>query len=154
MIFPSLSSLRSWRDFAPIDAIVAINGCFDILHPGHLELVRFAFEDCFAGPVIVGVNSDRSVKAAKGPGRPVNSCEQRMKTILGLRWVTHAVEFDEATPIEFLKACRPHVWAVGGKYCVDSVDQACAAAVLRSGGKIKFSFVVPGYSSTAIINRL
>ena len=98
--------------------VVFTNGCFDILHRGHIELLKF----CKArGRVIVGLNSDQSVRYLKGEKRPVFSQEDRKNTLLALKYVDHVIIFDEPTPYSLIKALRPDEIVKGGDYKIEDV---------------------------------
>lgn len=128
--------------------IVFTNGCFDVLHPGHLKLL----DECrqLAGPrgaVVVGVNSDQSVERLKGPGRPVNGERSRCLLLIHLKPVDHVVTFDEDTPINLIEKLRPDVIVKGSDYKgKDVVGSKLAAVVLVP--------IEDGFSSTAIIERM
>lgn len=126
------------------------NGCFDILHRGHVAYLNQARTWC--DRLIVGLNSDRSVKALKGEGRPVNDLESRALVLAGLACVDLVAPFDEDTPLKLIEAARPDVLIKGADY---SEDQVVGAAEVRSwGGEVKLAQLVDGYSTTAAIARM
>lgn len=126
------------------------NGCFDILHRGHVAYLNQARTWC--DRLIVGLNSDRSVKALKGEGRPVNDLESRALVLAGLACVDLVAPFDEDTPLKLIEAARPDVLIKGADY---SEDQVVGAAQVRSwGGEVKLAQLVDGYSTTAAIARM
>ena len=126
------------------------NGCFDILHRGHVAYLNQARAWC--DRLIVGLNSDASVKALKGEGRPVNDLESRALVLAGLGAVDLVVPFEEETPIKLIIGARPDVLIKGADY---TEDQVVGAPEVRSwGGEVKLAPVVEGYSTTAAIARL
>jgi D-beta-D-heptose 7-phosphate kinase/D-beta-D-heptose 1-phosphate adenosyltransferase len=126
------------------------NGCFDILHRGHVAYLNQARGWC--DRLIVGLNSDRSVKALKGEGRPVNDLESRAMVLAGLGCVDLVAPFDEDTPIRLIEAARPDVLIKGADY---AEAQVVGAAEVRSwGGEVRLAQIVDGYSTTAAIARM
>jgi D-beta-D-heptose 7-phosphate kinase/D-beta-D-heptose 1-phosphate adenosyltransferase len=126
------------------------NGCFDLLHPGHvryLEDVR-ALGDF----LVVGLNSDASVARLKGPSRPLQNEEARAIILCGLRSVDAVVRFDEDTPWELIQALQPDILAKGGDYTVDTV--VGRDVVEGRGGKVVLVPFLPGHSSSAIVDRI
>lgn len=126
------------------------NGCFDILHKGHVAYLAQARSWC--DRLIVGVNSDRSVRALKGEGRPVNDLESRALVLAGLGSVDLVAPFDEDTPVELIKAARPDVLIKGADYTVEGV--VGHDLVASWGGEVKLAAIVEGYSTTAAIARM
>ncbi|NLD38973.1 MAG: D-glycero-beta-D-manno-heptose 1-phosphate adenylyltransferase [Desulfatiglans sp.] len=130
--------------------IVFTNGCFDILHIGH---ARYLYEARALGDfLIVAVNSDSSVKALKGPTRPVVPENERAEMIAALGCVDMAIIFDEETPYEVIKKIVPHVLVKGGDWKED--DIVGADIVKRAGGVVKSILFIEGSSTTNIINRI
>jgi len=126
------------------------NGCFDILHKGHVAYLTQARTWC--DRLIVGVNSDASVRALKGEGRPVNDLESRALVLAGLRSVDLVAPFDENTPIKLIQAARPDVLIKGADY---SEDQVVGGDLVKSwGGEVKLAEIVDGYSTSAAISRI
>lgn len=126
------------------------NGCFDILHKGHVAYLAQARGWC--DRLIVGVNSDASVRALKGEGRPVNDLESRALVLAGLRSVDLVAPFDEATPLKLIEAARPDVLVKGADY---TEDQVVGGDLVKSwGGEVKLAEIVDGYSTTAAIARM
>jgi len=130
--------------------VVFTNGCFDILHAGH---VRYLNEAKQQGDVlIVGLNSDASVKALKGPGRPVNPAADRAEVLCGLRSVDHVVVFGEDTAEELVRQLQPDVYVKGGDYLLEQLPEALQVAAY--GGRTVLVSLVPGRSTTNVIRRL
>ena len=125
------------------------NGCFDILHPGHVAYLAQARSWC--DRLIVGLNSDRSVRAAKGPSRPVNPLEARASVLAALSCVDLVVGFDEDTPLRLIEAARPDLLVKGGDYALDGV---VGADLVRSwGGEVRLAAFVEGHSTTETLRR-
>lgn len=126
------------------------NGCFDILHKGHVAYLNQARSWC--DRLIVGVNDDASVRRLKGEGRPVNDLESRAVVLAGLGAVDLVAPFDADTPIELIELARPDVLIKGADY---SEDQVVGAAQVRAwGGEVRLAQIVDGYSTTAALNRM
>lgn len=126
------------------------NGCFDILHKGHVAYLSQAKSWC--DRLIVGLNSDGSVRALKGEGRPVNDLESRALVLAGLGSVDLVVPFDEATPVKLIEAARPDVLIKGADY---SEDEVVGGDLVKSwGGEVRLAQIVEGYSTTAAIARM
>jgi D-beta-D-heptose 7-phosphate kinase/D-beta-D-heptose 1-phosphate adenosyltransferase len=126
------------------------NGCFDLLHPGHVRLLTEARGAC--DRLVVGLNSDASVRRLKGEGRPVQGQEARAEVLAGLEAVDVVVIFDEDTPLELLKRVRPKVLVKGADYRVDQVVGRELVEV--NGGEVVLVDLVPGYSTTRLVKRL
>jgi D-beta-D-heptose 7-phosphate kinase / D-beta-D-heptose 1-phosphate adenosyltransferase len=125
------------------------NGCFDLLHPGHVSLLGQAKAAC--DRLVVGLNSDESAVRLKGPTRPVQREAARSRVLASLAAVDLIVVFDEDTPIELIRAIRPNVLVKGADYRLDEV--VGADFVKRSGGNVLLADLLPGYSTTATIAR-
>src|SRR5206468_12168549 len=126
------------------------NGCFDLLHPGHVALLGRAKAAC--DRLIVGLNGDASTARLKGPTRPIQSETERAAVLASLAAVDLIVIFEEDTPIELIAAIRPQLLVKGADYRLDEV--VGADFVKSTGGEILLARVVPGYSTTATIARL
>ncbi len=126
------------------------NGCFDILHPGHLYSIGQAAKE--ADYLIVGLNSDASVKRLKGPERPINSTESRAIVIANLVLVDAVVVFEEDTPYELITQLLPDVLVKGGDYTIDTI--VGAKEVIANGGKVIINPIVEGFSTTNIIEKI
>ena len=132
--------------------MVATNGCFDLLHVGH---VRFLQEAKKRGDLlIVGVNGDRSVRELKGKGRPVNGEADRAEVVAGLGCVDAVVIFPDKRATEFLRAVRPEVYVKGGDYQADQLDKDEVTVVKEGGGEAQVLALTPGRSTTAVLQKL
>lgn len=130
--------------------IVFTNGCFDILHVGH---IRYLSEAKSLGDILViGINSDKSVKELKGPSRPINSLSDRALILSELRYVDYVVSFEEQTPLELIKIIMPDILVKGGDYTVETV--VGSSEVIHSGGQVKLLQFHNGYSSTNYIDKI
>ncbi len=125
------------------------NGCFDILHPGHVSLLAAARQAC--DRLVVALNTDDSVRRLKGPARPVNALAQRAQVMAAIRYVDCVVGFAEDTPLEAIRALVPDVLIKGADYSVDQV--VGAEVVLAAGGRVVLAELVAGQSTTGIIAR-
>jgi len=129
---------------------VFTNGVFDILHPGHIFSLSQAAKE--ADFLVVGLNSDDSVKRLKGHQRPVNSQDSRALLLASLLMVDAVVIFDEDTPLELIGSIKPDVLAKGGDYTLEQI--VGAKEVIANGGRVVINPVVEGYSTTGIIDKL
>lgn len=133
--------------------IVFTNGCFDILHSGHVTYLHCAKE--LGDILIVGLNSDESIKRLKGETRPINPLPDRLKVLSGLTSVDHIITFGDAnddTPIPVIKVVKPNIFVKGGDYTKDKLPEA--STVEELGGKITFLPHIPDHSTTSIINKI
>jgi len=130
--------------------IVVTNGCFDILHSGHLRLLNNA--KGLGNILIVGVNSDRSVSKLKGAKRPVVSEGERAEIIANLKAVDFVTIFDEDTAVELLKIIEPDIYVKGGDYNLENLPEA--AAVESFGGTVKFIKLLARKSTTDLIDKI
>ncbi len=130
--------------------IVFTNGCFDILHTGHVRYLKAArsLGDCLA----VGLNSDVSVRRLKGPERPVNAEADRAEVLDALFAVDYVTIFDEPTAEDLIARIRPDVYVKGGDYTLEALPEA--KIVQQYGGRVAFVDLVPGRSTTKVIEKL
>jgi len=146
--------LPSWR--AEIRAkglrLVVTNGCFDILHLGHVTYLEAAREK--GDLLLVGINSDRSVRELKGPERPVNSEIDRASIVAALDCVGAVCIFEQRSALQFLVASEPDIWVKGGDYTIDTVNQDERRAVEKVGGKVVILPLVPGKSTTTLMEKI
>ncbi len=130
--------------------VVTTNGCFDILHVGHIHNLEAA--RALGDLLIVGVNSDASVSSFKGPGRPIVTARERAEVLAALRPVDYVLIFSEPTPNRWLAAVRPHVHVKGGDRPMSQIVER--DVVRRAGGKIVLLKTIAGKSTTNIIGRI
>ena len=130
--------------------VVMTNGCFDLLHPGHVTYLSQAA--ALADVLIVAVNEDASVTRLKGSDRPINGIDSRMSVLAGLRSVSYVVPFSEDTPARLIEAISPDVLVKGGDYAINEI--AGHEHVLESGGEVIILEFVEGFSTTATIKRI
>jgi len=130
--------------------VVFTNGCFDLLHPGHVAYLEEA--RALGDALILGVNTDASVRRLKGPGRPLVPEADRARVLAGLAAVDAVSLFDEDTPLELIEALSPDVLVKGGDY--DLVDIVGRAAVEADGGEVRVVPFVSGHSTTDLITRI
>jgi D-beta-D-heptose 7-phosphate kinase/D-beta-D-heptose 1-phosphate adenosyltransferase len=130
--------------------IVLTSGCFDLLHRGHITYLREA--RTLGDVLVVGVNSDESIRRLKGPERPINSLEDRVQVLAALNCVDHVVVFDDDTPHRLVQAVRPDVFVKGGDYTRDRLPEA--ALVEQLGGRVEILPLVRERSTTSIIKRI
>jgi D-beta-D-heptose 7-phosphate kinase/D-beta-D-heptose 1-phosphate adenosyltransferase len=144
----ALDRIESWRRQGL--KVGFTNGCFDLLHPGHVSLLAQARANC--DRLVVGLNSDDSVRRLKGPSRPVQSEAARAEVLASLAAVDLVVVFAEDTPLGLIEAIRPDLLVKGADY---SIDEVVGADVVQSyGGKVLLAALQPGHSTTATIRRL
>ena len=136
-----------WKYFGKTFAFT--NGCFDILHQGHIFSLSKAASE--ADYLIIGLNSDKSVEKLKGPGRPVNTQESRAIVLASLIMVDAVIIFEEDTPLNLVKALLPDVMVKGGDYRVNEI--AGAGEVIAAGGRVVINPILEGFSTTSIIER-
>ena len=130
--------------------VVFTNGCFDILHVGHLRYLNEARE---CGDVlIIGVNSDDSVRRLKGPTRPINDQDDRAELLCGLKAVDYAVIFTEDTPVEIIEALKPSIHVKGGDYKKEDLPET--VAVERNGGEVRILQLVDGKSTSNVVKKI
>ena len=144
-IVPFFTALRHARQ-----KIVFTNGCFDILHAGHVRYLKEArsLGDC----LVLGLNSDTSVRALKGENRPINSEADRAEVVGALKAVDYVVIFSEPTAAELLKKVRPSVYVKGGDYTLATLAEA--AVLEEIGAEAAFITMVEGRSTTNVIARI
>lgn len=145
----SWPSLIAWRE-RQAGRVVFTNGVFDLLHPGHIDVLVGA-RTC-GDVLVVGVNSDASVRRLKGPDRPVRAEGERAYVLAALECIDAVTLFEQDTPLELVQALRPDVIVKGGDYSPDTV---VGADVVRArGGEVVIIPLTPGHSTTSTIQRL
>ncbi|MBJ7390242.1 MAG: adenylyltransferase/cytidyltransferase family protein [Chthoniobacterales bacterium] len=132
--------------------LVFTNGCFDLLHAGHVRYLQQARE--LGHALAVGLNSDRSVRELKGAGRPINAEDDRAEVVAALGCVDYVVIFDGKRATDILRAVRPHVYAKGGDYTPESLDPDERAVLAAAGAEVRILPLVPGRSTTAALERM
>ncbi len=132
--------------------LVVTNGCFDLLHLGHVVYLEEARN--LGDALLVGLNGDGSVQQLKGPGRPVNSEGDRAGVLAGLEAVTGICIFPQKTAITFLKHAQPDIYVKGGDYTLDTINQEERRLVEGVGGKVVILPFVPGRSTTALLKKI
>ncbi|AWB10609.1 MAG TPA: D-glycero-beta-D-manno-heptose 1-phosphate adenylyltransferase [Thermodesulfobium narugense] len=130
--------------------VVFTNGCFDIIHEGHIRLFEFAkaLGDC----LVVGINSDSSVKALKGDLRPINKQENRAVVVASIRFVDYCFIFNEHNPISSIERLRPLIHVKGGDYKIEDLPEA--ETVYRYGGRVEIFPFYKDFSTTNILKRI
>lgn len=130
--------------------IVTTNGCFDILHVGHVRYLQAT--KAFADVMIVCLNSDVSVKKIKGPDRPINNENDRAEILCALECVDYVVLFDESSPVDLLCEIKPDVYTKGADYTIETLPEA--KPVMQNGGRVEFISFVEGKSTTNVIKKI
>lgn len=143
-----LQRIAQWKVLTK--TIVFTNGVFDIIHPGHIFSLSQAAKE--ADYLIVGVNSDESVKRLKGNDRPINNQETRSLVLASLLMVDAVVIFEEDTPLELINAVKPDVLVKGGDYTIEQV--VGAKEVIANGGRVVINPIIQGYSTSEVIKRI
>ena len=143
-----IKKTNQWK--ATNKKIAFTNGCFDILHPGHIYSLQLASAE--ADYLIVAINADDSVRKLKGAGRPLNNQAARSLIIASLAMVDAVCIFEEETPLELIKSIMPDVLVKGGDYTTDQI--AGAKEVIAAGGKVVINPLLENYSTTAIIRKM
>ncbi|MGH8023250.1 MAG: adenylyltransferase/cytidyltransferase family protein [Limisphaerales bacterium] len=148
------SALADWRGKfrAGGGKLVVTNGCFDIVHPGHVAYLEQARN--LGDGLLVGINGDEATRQLKGPGRPVNSQEDRAAVLAALESVSAVCIFPETTATRFLERAQPDIYAKGGDYTPDTLNSDERQTVEKAGGQIRIIPFVPGKSTTAILEKI
>ncbi len=154
---PLTATLRARQAAGQI--IVFTNGCFDLLHLGHIRYLQAARS--LGDMLVVGINSDTSARALKGPGRPLVPQDERAEVLAALACVDYVTIFEEVTAVALVETLRPDVYVKGADYAVAdqpaTIDYAKlpeAAPVLAYGGQVRLIPYLPGHSTTALIERI
>lgn len=152
------NKIKSKEELAPLLAelkekdktIVFTNGCFDIIHTGHIRYLHQA--KALGDILVIGVNTDASVKMFKGDKRPIVSENDRAEVLAALEMVDYVVKFNERTPAELISALRPHIHVKGGDYSPEDLPEA---EVLKAyGGRVEIVPLVEGKGTTGIVERI
>jgi rfaE bifunctional protein nucleotidyltransferase chain/domain len=146
--------LPEWRAAFRVNGkkLVVTNGCFDILHLGHVTYLESARR--LGDALLVGVNGDAATRQLKGAGRPVNLETDRAAVLAALASLDGVCIFTEPTAVKFLAAARPDVYVKGGDYTLDTLNQAERQTVEQAGGKIMIIPLVAGKSTTALLEKI
>ncbi|UCE08800.1 MAG: D-glycero-beta-D-manno-heptose 1-phosphate adenylyltransferase [bacterium] len=128
------------------------NGCFDIIHAGHVDYLEKS--KSYGGLLIIGMNSDESVKMLKGELRPIFSEMNRAKVLCSIVYVDYVVIFSERSPIKMIELLKPDYYIKGGDYTIDTIDQAERKVVESYGGEIVLLPMVKGVSSSIIVGKI
>ena len=132
--------------------LVFTNGCFDLLHAGHVRYLQQARQ--LGHALAVGLNNDDSVRGLKGEGRPLNPEDDRAEVLAALGCVDYVVIFEGKRATNSLQAVRPHLYAKGGDYTPDSLDKDERQVLDAAGSEIRILPLVPGRSTTAVVQRM
>jgi len=143
-----LDQIADWKNDG--HAIVFTNGCFDLLHPGHIQYLEDAAK--LGDKLIVGLNDDDSVRRLKGSSRPINNLNFRKKILMGLRSVNLVIPFYEDTPLNLIELIKPDFLVKGGDYSIETV--VGHKVVQDYGGQVKILSFLDGYSSSEIISKI
>lgn len=152
-IAQKIISRDQWQKMAAIwqnKKVVFTNGCFDVLHLGHVTYLAEA--RAMGDLLVVGLNSDASVRRLKGPSRPINDEKARAMVLASLQCVDYVIIFDEDTPLDLIKAVKPNVLVKGGDYTIDTI--VGASFVQQHGGIVRTIPLVEGYSTTDTVQKL
>jgi rfaE bifunctional protein nucleotidyltransferase chain/domain len=141
---------QQWRDSG--QRLAVTNGCFDLLHAGHVTYLEAARNH--ADVLLVGVNSDAAVRELKGPGRPVNPEADRALVVAALESVDGVFIFRERDAVQFLQMVRPDIYVKGGDYTLDTINQDERRFIESLGGEIILLAHVPGKSTTGMLKKL
>jgi rfaE bifunctional protein nucleotidyltransferase chain/domain len=132
--------------------LVFTNGCFDVLHVGHVRYLEAA--RALGDALMVGINGDASVRTLKGEGRPLNSEGERAELVAALAGVDHVVIFPEVRATAILEKVRPAIYVKGGDYTTATLDGEERAALERAGAEIRILPFEPGYSTSGLVEKL
>jgi len=146
--------LPAWREELRANGrrLVVTNGCFDLLHRGHVNYLEAARNH--GDVLLVGVNGDAGVRELKGPNRPINREDDRAFVLAALASVDAVCIFSERTALRFLTTAQPDIYAKGGDYTIDTINQEERRLVESFGGKVVVIAGVPGQSTTAILEKI
>jgi rfaE bifunctional protein nucleotidyltransferase chain/domain len=142
------AQVKAWQ--AKGDTVVFTNGCFDLLHLGHVDYLEKARE--LGDRLVIGLNTDDSVSRFKGPERPLQDQDSRARILASLQFVDLVVFFNEDTPFDLISALIPNVLVKGSDYLAENI--VGADVVKNAGGVVKTIDFVPGYSTTRIVEKI
>lgn len=146
--------LTAWREQLRAQGrkLVVTNGCFDLLHRGHVTYLEGA--RALGDALLVGVNSDASVSELKGPDRPINNERDRAFVLAALQCVDGVCIFTDKTALRFLATAQPDIYAKGGDYTIDTINQEERRLIEQLGGKVAILPGVPGKSTTSLLEKI
>ena len=144
-ISKEISDLRSGNK-----TVVFTNGCFDLLHQGHIDLISTS--STFGNILVVGLNSDESVKRLKGDKRPMQNVKERTSALIATGYVDKVYTFEKDTPLDLILEIKPDIIVKGGDYVAE--DVVGYSEVINWGGEIKIVPITPGFSTTSIIEKM
>lgn len=144
----AIRTVEGWKRKGQV--LVFTNGCFDILHVGHIDYLEKARRE--GDRLIIGLNTDVSVRGLKGKGRPINDEESRGRLLAALSFVDLVIPFNESTPMELIKAVQPDILVKGSDYEVENI--VGAKFVMENGGKVITLDLIQGISTTHIIEKI
>ena len=143
-----VAKCKHWKNISK--KIVFTNGCFDLLHKGHLDLLNEALQ--FGDILIVGLNSDESVKKLKGNSRPIEPQKVRKANLFKIKFISDVIIFDEITPLKLIKVIEPNFIVKGGDYKPENI--VGAKEIIKWGGEVKIIKLTPGFSTTDSIKKI
>jgi len=152
---PLKNRVKEWK--AMDGFVVVVNGCFDLLHAGHLAVLRYAKTRTWLDPekmmLVVALNSDHSVRQLKGEGRPIVAFKQRAEAVRQVKGVDWVTGFEESTPLQLIETIRPDLLIKGGGY-YDDEDIVGEDFVIKNGGCVLFAPMLDGMSTTEIVKKI
>ena len=144
-ISKEISDLRSGNKI-----VVFTNGCFDLLHQGHLDIISMS--STFGDILVIGLNSDESVKRLKGDKRPIQNVKERKNALIATGYIDKVYTFERDTPLDLILKIKPDIIVKGGDYVAE--DVVGYSEVINWGGKVKIVPITPGFSTTSIIGKM
>ena len=144
-ISKEISDLRSGNKI-----VVFTNGCFDLLHQGHLDIISMS--STFGDILVIGLNSDESVKRLKGDKRPIQNVKERKNALIATGYIDKVYTFERDTPLDLILKIKPDIIVKGGDYVAE--DVVGYSEVINWGGKVKIVPITPGFSTTSIIEKM
>lgn len=144
----ALKKVEEWK--SENDTLVFTNGCFDLLHVGHIDYLSKAKD--LGSRLVIGLNSSESVSRLKGPSRPINSTESRSLMLAAFEFVDLVIVFDEDTPMNLISNLKPNILVKGGDYTIDTI--VGSKEVMGYGGKVEVIPFLEGYSTTNIVTKI
>ena len=150
----SSNTIIKWRDQQRVSGkkLVVTNGCFDLLHLGHVTYLEQARN--FGDALLIGINGDQGVRELKGPTRPINRQDDRAAVVAALESVDGVFIFPEKTATNFLALVKPDIYVKGGDYTLETLNQEERRTVEAAGAKIVIIPFVPGKSTTAVLEKI